>query len=213
MRVNIGCGQSPTPYWKNFDNSFSLQLTKVPLLFNLLAAIGVLDEPQKQFVRFAQTTSIEHADATRRIPLPTESVEVLYSSHMLEHLDPKGALSFLAEARRVLKSEGIIRIAVPDIELIVERYISYRDADSLVRDSLLASPNPRTTLERLRFLLVGNRHHLWMYDGQSLCRLLTECGFVDARVLPAGSTRIPDPGPLNLAERAEESVYVEALNP
>jgi hypothetical protein len=31
--------------------------------------------------------------------------------------------------------------------------------------------------------------------------------------MPAGTTRIADSGPLNLAERSPESVFVEAVNP
>jgi hypothetical protein len=52
-----------------------------------------------------------------------------------------------------------------------------------------------------------------MYDGESLTRLLRETGFADAAVVPAGSTSIADPGLLDLAERAAESVYVEAVRP
>jgi hypothetical protein len=46
-----------------------------------------------------------------------------------------------------------------------------------------------------------------------LSRLLTEAGFADAAVLPPGTARIEDPGELDLAERAAESVYVEAVQP
>ncbi|GAA2760152.1 class I SAM-dependent methyltransferase [Actinopolymorpha rutila] len=212
MRVNIGCGSSPTPGWKNFDNSLSLRLAKVPLLARLLVATGLTDKHQNEFVEFCKKAHIEYADATRRIPLPDGSVEVLYTSHMLEHLEPWEARTFLTEARRVLQADGIIRIAVPDLGLIVQQYLSRCDADSFVEQTVLASSNPRTLQQRLRYLVAGNRHHLWMYDGRSLCRLLLECGFADAQVVPAGETRIPGPGSLDLTERAAESTYVEALN-
>ena len=213
MRINVGCGQFPTPGWENFDNSFSVRLAKAPFLCDFLAKMGIIGESQKQFIRFAYTANIKYANATQRIPLSAGSVDVLYSSHILEHLDRRGARRFLAEARRVIKSQGIIRIVVPDIGLIVKQYISSGDADAFINKTMMASPNPQTVLDRMRYLFVGNRHHLWMYDGHSLCLLLVECGFVNAQVLTAGTTRIPDPSPLNLMEREEESVYVEALNP
>jgi len=50
-----------------------------------------------------------------------------------------------------------------------------------------------------------------MYDGESLTRLLREAGFENAAVLPPGTTGIPDPGQLDLKERADESVYAEAV--
>ncbi len=64
-----------------------------------------------------------------------------------------------------------------------------------------------------KWILVGPRHHLWMYDGASLARLLGEAGFDGAAVMPPGKTRIEEPGELDLAERAAESVYVEAVQP
>jgi hypothetical protein len=41
--------------------------------------------------------------------------------------------------------------------------------------------------------------------------LLSAHGFREPRILEPGSTTIPIPGKLNLYERADESVYVEAL--
>jgi hypothetical protein len=49
-----------------------------------------------------------------------------------------------------------------------------------------------------------------MYDGNSLSRLLQRHGFVDVEIMPAGKTKINEPGSLNLYERRTESVYVEA---
>ena len=51
-----------------------------------------------------------------------------------------------------------------------------------------------------------------MYDGPSMIRLLSAMGFKDPRILPAGSTMISDSDGLNLYERADESVYIEAYN-
>jgi len=64
-----------------------------------------------------------------------------------------------------------------------------------------------------RALLVGDRHHAWMYDGRSLSRLLADHGFLGPGVLAPGETTIADPGALDLCERADESVYVEARKP
>ena len=49
-----------------------------------------------------------------------------------------------------------------------------------------------------------------MYDGRSLTKLVESVGFIDVTLPPAGETRIPEPGPLDLFERADESVYLEA---
>jgi SAM-dependent methyltransferase len=141
------------------------------------------------------------------------SVDAIYTSHMLEHLDRAQARRFLAEVYRVLIPGGIVRVSVPDLGRLAERYRIAGDADAFVEGLLMFTTNPSTWRQRLRLALVGFRHHLWMYDASSLTKLLLACGFVEAASLPAGTTHIPSPGQLNLREREEESIYVEAARP
>lgn len=209
-RVNIDCGQTPTPGWLNYDNSLSVRLARYPLLATVVEKLGLLGDDSKRFISFARNSDIAWADATRRIPLPDNSIEVIYTSHMLEHLDRVEAKLFLQEAYRVLAPNGIIRIAVPDLKKIVEKYIVEGDADSFIERTLLTRQRPKLLLDKVRYLIIGDRHHLWMYDGLSLCRLLSAIGFRDPRIVEPGSTTISNPGTLNLHERADESVYVEA---
>ena len=79
--------------------------------------------------------------------------------------------------------------------------------------TLLTQDRPRSFSQRLKLLLVGTRHHQWMYDGRSLLRLLESEGFASATVLEPGESRIEDPQDLNLRERSSESVYLEAIKP
>lgn len=213
MRVNVGCGQTPTEGWRNFDNSLSLRLAKIPLLPALLHKARILEAPQYQFIQFARSNRIEYGDVAKGLPLSDGSVDVIYSSHMLEHLDRDEASVFLKEARRVLRPGGIIRLAVPDIQKHVRQYIESEDADAFIAGTFLCNPRPRTIVQRLRILLVGTRHHQWMYDGGSLCRLLLAHGFVKAEVMRPGETKVRAPEPLDLQERFSESVYAEAENP
>ncbi len=57
------------------------------------------------------------------IPFPDESFEVVYHSHILEHFTKTDGKKFLEECFRVLKPDGIIRIAVPDLEQIATEYL------------------------------------------------------------------------------------------
>lgn len=66
-------------------------------------------------------------DLTKGLPFPNESVDVCYSSHVLEHLNQDEANVFLSDQSRVLRSGGIIRIAVPDLETICRNYLKYLD--------------------------------------------------------------------------------------
>jgi predicted SAM-dependent methyltransferase len=213
FRINIGCGQTPTKGWRNFDNSLSVRLASIPLLPKLLGKIGLLDKSQSQFVEFARTNNIEYGNAVRDIPLPSGSVEILYSSHVFEHLDREEAELFIQEAMRLLCPGGIIRLVVPDLKKLVDRYLQSGDANTFVDSTYLCVPHPRAFWEKFRFLLVGHRHHHWMYDGNSLCELLENHGFIDTRIVLPGETMIAEPGELDLNERVVESVFVEARRP
>jgi hypothetical protein len=212
-RLNVGCGATPTPGWVNYDNSISIRLAGWPVLTSLLRRLGLLSEQQKRFISIVKQKGIRYANVVKRIPEPDHSVEVLYTCHMLEHLDRREAALFLKEARRVLMPNGIIRIAVPDLRFHINNYLKDQNGDAFVENLKIARPQPNGLIEKLKHLLIGERDHLWMYDGESLCRLLLRSGFSNPHVLKPGQTTIPNPGNIDLAERAPESVFVEAINP
>jgi SAM-dependent methyltransferase len=212
-RINVGCGQTPTPGWTNYDNSPRVRAARVPFVSSLVDRIGLLTTQQRAFVRVAHARDIRYANVVRHIPEPDHSVDALYTSHMVEHLDLDEAQRFLREARRVLIPGGVIRVAVPNVRYHVDRYVADGDADGLLARLFLTRSRPKTWREKAAYLLVGDRQHQWMYDGASLCRLLALGGFEAAQEMPAGTTTIADPGPLDLAERSPESVFVEARNP
>lgn len=78
---------------------------------------------------------------------------------------------------------------------------------------LLHRSRPTNMRQRCLALVAGDRGHAWMYDGRSLVSLVTRNGFEEAAVIPVGTTRIADPGALDLREREDESVYIEAVRP
>lgn len=211
LRVNIGCGMTPTIGFENFDNSFSLKLSKYPLISALLFNLKIISSTQMDYINFCRANNIKWADATKQIPLPNDSVSLVYSSHMLEHLDKAEASLFLKETKRVLGTDGVIRLVLPDLSKAIARYNQNQDADAFVESTLMCIPNPRSFLQRLRMAVIGNRHHLWMYDGKSLTKLLENNGFNNIKILACGETTIKEHGLLDLDERADESVYIEAV--
>jgi len=169
---------------------------------------------QLEFARVVREQKISRADATRKIPLPDRSASAVYSSHMFEHLDRAEVASFLAEAQRVLAPGGILRLAVPDLWRLARRYVEQaRNADQFVASTYLAAEKPHTAWGRLKYAVVGARHHHWMYDAASLKQVLESAGLCNVAEVPPGVTTIPDPGELNLREREDETIYVEARRP
>ena len=209
IRVNIGCGNTPHEGWVNFDNSPAIKLANSPILYFLAKLLKLLSKEQIKNVEWNKKNKIIFADAAKKLPLSNNSVECIYSSHMVEHLSRKQVLIFLREASRILKSDGILRIAVPDLQIVANKYFAEGDADSFMEEILVEAPPINSLKEKLILLITGYRHHQWMYDGKSITLLLKNAGFKNVRVLAKGETLIKNSNGLDLYERCESSVYVE----
>lgn len=57
------------------------------------------------------------------IPYPQESFELIYASHIIEHLSRHLIQSALTHWRSLLKPGGVLRLAVPDFDAIVSHYL------------------------------------------------------------------------------------------
>lgn len=125
MRVlNLGCGTktSDCPDVVNIDWSVYLRIRRNPLLrpaVPLFLRGGRLDR-----FRSLPSNILVH-DLSKGLPFEPNSVDVVYHSHMLEHLDRASVPGFLAEVLRVLKPGGIQRVVVPDLEVLCGRYLEH----------------------------------------------------------------------------------------
>ncbi len=61
------------------------------------------------------------------IPVDSNTADAVYHSHILEHFSKKDGEEFINECYRVLKKDGIIRIAIPDFETIAREYLKNLD--------------------------------------------------------------------------------------
>ncbi|GAI02629.1 unnamed protein product, partial [marine sediment metagenome] len=66
----------------------------------------------------------QHHDVTQRLPYDDNNVDLIFSSHLLEHLSREDGAKFLKECARVLKPNGVIRISTPDAEKLSSEYIN-----------------------------------------------------------------------------------------
>ena len=74
-------------------------------------------------------------DLRHPIPFPDGSFDLVYHSHLLEHLTPEDGARLLEECHRVLAPRGVIRVAVPDLEQIVRLYLHALDRASRGEES------------------------------------------------------------------------------
>jgi len=59
------------------------------------------------------------------IPSKPDTFDAVYHSHILEHFSKKDGELFIKDCYRVLKNGGIIRIAVPDLEVLARNYMQF----------------------------------------------------------------------------------------
>ncbi|MDO9001536.1 MAG: methyltransferase domain-containing protein [Bacteroidota bacterium] len=83
---------------------------------------------------------------TLGIPFKDNSFKAAYHSHVLEHFTKADAEKFIAECYRILQPNGILRIAIPDLEAIARNYIKFLDA-SLANDKSAKEKYNWTMLE------------------------------------------------------------------
>ena len=105
----------------------------------------------------------------------TNSTDLIFSSHMLEHLTREDGFKWLKECFRILKPGGIIRIAVPDTDLIARSMIN-RDTEWFKHFSPGAEAC-NTSIERAIEVILPQ--HLWFYNCENLETTLGAAGFSD----------------------------------
>jgi predicted SAM-dependent methyltransferase len=62
----------------------------------------------------------------------SESIDLIYTCHTLEHFHRNDIKRVLSEWYRVLKKDGVLRIAVPDFDALIKVYKQYDDLDLIV---------------------------------------------------------------------------------
>lgn len=193
LKLNIGCGVSGIAGWCNIDNSPTVLLSRFPLARQLFRTP---DWPR----------DVHRINVLRGLPFPDASVTCIYSSHLLQGLTHEESLVLLEECFRVLRSGGVLRVVVPDLELVVKNYLADRDPQA--SHKFMRRLNPPTSA--LRDLLRKGRRYAQMFDARSLTRLFIDAGFSCPEVSAFKESRIPEIAALELDQRRNESLYVEA---
>ena len=125
-----------------------------------------------------------------------DSVDYIYTEHTIEHFTYSGGGVMLQECYRVLKPNGRIRIATPDLKFLVqlyntnktpvqEQYMKY----SCDNRSFAVVPYPIDTFVINNF--VRDWGHTFIYDSKTLISLLTRCKFLNVREYSVGKSHTP----------------------
>lgn len=54
-------------------------------------------------------------DLCKKLPFEDDSVDFIFTEHVVEHLSGRDAMRFFMECQRILKRGGVVRTALPDL--------------------------------------------------------------------------------------------------
>lgn len=97
------------------------------------------------------------------LPLPDNSMDVVYSEEVIEHVPKALGQAMLRECHRVLKPGGTFRLATPDLAYFAKRALEVKEAVSEINDI---------------FYLHGHQH---IYSRAELADCFAAAGFVEIK--------------------------------
>ena len=182
-QVQFGCGLSCPDDWLNYDTSPRLRLERLPIVGRFVPA-----GPYGRFPR-----GVLYGDIVKGLPLPDESAELLYSSHVFEHLCVEHLRKALRNSHRLLVRNGVFRIVLPDLNRLIQDYTQSAAPDrafTFIRNSLMGQEASDRGFLQWLTNSVGNHRHLWLWDYDSLALELRNVGFSDVRPAVYGDSGI-----------------------
>ncbi len=105
------------------------------------------------------------ANLLNGVPFPENSFDVVYHSQVLEHFPKEKAQDFIRECFRVLKTDGIIRVVVPNLEYIVDEYKKFLNEN-------LKNPNDLSATNYEWILLLMYDQTVRNYSGGQMAEFL-----------------------------------------
>ena len=108
---------------------------------------------------------------TDRLPVRSESVDLIYCEHFIEHITLNQATALLVDCHRILRPDGILRVSTPSLKKVIEEYSSGR-----TQEWCDVGWSPATPCQMMNgaFRLWGHR---FVYDEDELERILDDAGY------------------------------------
>jgi predicted SAM-dependent methyltransferase len=117
-------------------------------------------------------------DLTSPLPLPPDSVSLIFNEHFIEHITREHGRNLLRDCHRILKPGGVLRISTPSLKKLIDEYLSNRTSEWSDVNWI-----PKTPCQMMNegMRLWG---HQFLYDVPEFERLLSECGFAQITHVP-----------------------------
>lgn len=123
---------------------------------------------------------VVYLDATRKFPFHNDTFDYVYSEHMIEHVPYLDGLAMLRECHRVMKDGGVIRVATPDLAVLLG--LRTKEPGDLQRryiDWICERYVPHGVHGSVHVINNAFRSwgHQFLYDGDVLQVAMEEAGF------------------------------------
>jgi len=145
-------------------------------------------------------------DIHEGLPLESGSIDYAVSIHALQEVAWLDLVVVLGELRRVLKPGGVLRLCLPDLD---KGIAAYQRGD---RDYFLVGDEDAESLAAkfiTQMLWYGHSRLLFTHD--FIAEALQKAGFVRAERCDFRQTKSPWPEIVELDNRENESLFVEAV--
>lgn len=172
--------------------------------------------------KLKKTEGFKIAGDASNMDLPDECCDIVFCSHVFEHIPHTRLPLVISEINRVLKAGGILRLLTPDLKKVATAYVNSdrdffkkaKEEDPSLRTDIglggafmnfIVSPGQDTILlDRSLTKFIAGYAHLYSYDFSMLETMLTGLGFVNCA----------EPGfCVSEIEEMTEPLHVDSLPP
>ena len=171
LDIKIICGKFARFVWRppfpvNSDGSINLHLGCGDISHPAFINIDGIPDPHIHYVGRIDKLS----------QFKDNSVDLIYACHCLEHFSYAHVPDVLTEWHRVLKKNGILRLSVPDFDLVIEYYKATRSAIRPIFGSVLGGQDNKFN------------YHFMIFNEQFLTELFLAAGFTKVQKWLPGSS-------------------------
>lgn len=146
------------------------------------------------------------ADIRLGLPLDNGTFDYAVSIHALPMLSYPDLVPALAELRRLLKPGGVLRLSLPDLDKGITAYLGGDRGHFLVPDDHVQSLGGKFVVHMLWY-----GYSVSMFTADFIEELLGRAGFTSVQHCEFRRTASRFPGIVDLDNRENESLFVEAV--
>lgn len=121
-------------------------------------------------------------DLTQPFPFPDNSVQMIYSSHLLEHFKYGDLINLLKECHRIIKPGGIFNAAVPNARIYLNAYQNPEGFEPGKFCAYEPAFNYNSKIDYVNYIAYMDGHHRYMFDEDNLIAILKKVCFRNIRL-------------------------------